>query len=80
MLSEKIAAAIWLERESICMSKDLMSKMHLNQKLFLHKLQEGGDLLTHIFSFKKIVSDLATLEIKSDEEDLRLILLCSLPS
>ncbi|KAL4569728.1 hypothetical protein LXL04_025370 [Taraxacum kok-saghyz] len=70
VLNEKTAAAVWLKLESICMSKDITSKMHLKQKLFLHKLQEGGNLLNHIFDFKEIVSDLATLEIKYDEEDL----------
>jgi len=54
--------------------------MHLKQKLFLHRLQEGGDLLSHTFDFKEIVSYLATLDIKYEEEDLGLILLCSLPN
>ena len=31
-------------------------------------------------SFKEIVSDLETMEVKYDEEDLGLILLCSFPS
>ena len=42
VLQEKTAAALWLKLESICMSKDLTSKMHMKMKLFSHKLQEGG--------------------------------------
>ena len=38
VLQEKTAAALWIKLESICMSKDLTSKMHLKMKLFLHKL------------------------------------------
>lgn len=79
VLKEDTAATLWSKLESICMSKDLTSKMHLKQKLFLHRLQDGGNLLTHIFDFKEIVSDLATMEVTYDEEDLGLILLCSLP-
>ena len=62
------------------MTKDLTSKIHLKQKLFLHKLQEGGNVLNHLSKFKEIVSDLESMEVKYDEEDLGLILLCSLSS
>ncbi|KAF3665063.1 Beta-glucosidase 13 [Capsicum annuum] len=34
----------------------------------------------HLFVFKKIIFDLETLEVKYDEEDLGLILLCLLPA
>src|SRR6266540_2201950 len=80
VLQEKIVAALWLKLESICMSKDLTSKMHVKMKLFLHKLQEGGSLLNHLSTFKEIVSDLTAMEVKFDDEDLALMLLCSLPS
>jgi hypothetical protein len=39
-LEEKFVAALWLKLESICMQKDLTSKMHIKMKLFTHKLQE----------------------------------------
>ncbi len=80
VLQEKTAAALWLKLESICMSKDLTSKMHLKMKLFTHKLQEGGSVLNHLSVFKEIVADLQSMEVKYDDEDLSLILLCSLPT
>jgi len=79
VLAEKSAAALWLRLESICMSKDLTSKMQVKMKLFTHKLQEGGSVLNHISSFKEIVADLQSMEVKYDDEDLALLLLCSLP-
>jgi hypothetical protein len=60
--------------------KDLTSKMHIKMKLFMHKLQEGGSILTHILVFKEIVADLTSMEVKFDDEDLSLFLLCSLPT
>ena len=57
-LQENTAAALWLKLESICMSKDLTSKMHLKMKLYIHKLQVGGYVLNHLSVFKEIVSDL----------------------
>jgi len=79
-LPEKTAAALWLKLESICKSKGLTSKMHMKMKLYTHKLQEGGSVLNHLSVFKEIVSDLQSMEVDYDDEDLGLILLCSLPS
>jgi hypothetical protein len=80
VLAEKTATVLWLKLESICMSKDPTSKMHMKMKLFMHKLQEGGSALNHIASFKEIVADLQSMEISYDDKDLGLLLLCSLPS
>ena len=80
MLQEKTAAELWLKLESICMSKDLTSKMHVKMKLFTHKLQEGGSVMNHLSIFKEIVADLVSMEVKYDDEDLALLLLCSLPT
>jgi hypothetical protein len=52
VLQEKSAAALWLKLESICMSKDLTSRMHMKMKLYTHKLQEGGSVSTHLSVFK----------------------------
>ncbi|WVZ64163.1 hypothetical protein U9M48_013726, partial [Paspalum notatum var. saurae] len=62
------------------MSKDLTSKMHLKMKLVLHKLQESGSVPNHLTIFKEIVSDLQAMKVKYEDEDLGLILLCSLCS
>jgi hypothetical protein len=80
VLQEKTAAALWLKLESICMSKDLTSRMHMKMKLYTHKLQEGGSVSTHLSVLKEIVADLQSMELKYEDEDLGLILLCSLPS
>ena len=58
VLDEKSAAALWLKLESVCMSKDLTSKMHVKMRLFSHKLQEGGSVSNHLSVFREIVSDL----------------------
>jgi hypothetical protein len=79
VLVEKSAAAL-LKLESICMLKDLTSKMHVKMKLFSHKLQEGASMMNHLSIFKETVSDLLSMEVKYDDEDLALILLVSLPN
>ena len=79
-LQEKTAATLWLKLESIFISKDLTSKMHMKLKLYTHKLQEGSFVLNHLSVFKKIISDLQSMEVDYDDEDFALILLCYLPS
>jgi hypothetical protein len=37
-------------------------------------------VLNHISVFKEIVADLVSMEVQFDDEDLGLLLLCSLPS
>ena len=62
------------------MIKSLTSKLHLKQRLYSYCMIEGMSLEDHLTTFKEIVSDLENMEVKYDEVDLGLILLCSLPS
>ena len=80
VLQEKTATTLWLKLESICISKDLTSKLHMKIKLFSHKLQEGGSVISHISVFKEIMADLTSMEVEFDDEDLGLPLLSSLPN
>ena len=43
-------------------------------------MTESTSLEEHLTIFKEIVSNLETMEVRYNEEDLGLILLCSLPS
>lgn len=54
--------------------------MHMKMTLYKHKSQEGGSLLSHLMAFKQIISDLQSMEVDYDDEDLGLIFLCSMPS
>jgi hypothetical protein len=80
VLQEKSAAALWLKLESICMSKDLTSRLQVKMKLLSHKLHEGAPVMNHLSIFREIVSDLVSMEVNYEDEDLALLLLVSLPS
>ena len=54
------------------MKKSVTSKFHLKQRLY-------SQSMVHLKTFKEIVANLETLEVKCEEEDLGLILMCSLP-
>ncbi|KAG8498690.1 hypothetical protein CXB51_005073 [Gossypium anomalum] len=42
VMKEKTAAALWKRLEQICMSKTLTSKLHMKQRLYAHRLEEGA--------------------------------------
>jgi hypothetical protein len=74
VLQEKSVAALWLKLESICMSKNLSSRLHVKMKFFSHKLQEGAPVMNHLSIFREIVSDLVSMEVNYEDEDLALII------
>ena len=61
------------------MSKTLTRKLYLKYKLYGLKMQEGSDLAEHINVFNQLIADLGKVDVKIDEEDRAIILLCSLP-
>ncbi|CAA0831266.1 Probable prolyl 4-hydroxylase 11 [Striga hermonthica] len=75
----KSADEIWKKLESQFMSKTLTTKLYLKQRLYELKIQEGTDLGQHVNIFNQVVTDLASLEVKIEDEDKAMILLCSLP-
>ncbi|KAG8490339.1 hypothetical protein CXB51_015583 [Gossypium anomalum] len=79
VMKEKTAAALWKRLEQICMSKTLTSKLHMKQRLYAHRLEEGASVHEHLTVFKEILSNLEAMEVQYDKEDLGLILFCSLP-
>ncbi|KAG8476956.1 hypothetical protein CXB51_030500 [Gossypium anomalum] len=51
----------------------------MKQRLYAHRLEEGASVHEHLTVFKEILSNLEAMEVQYDKEDLRLILLYSLP-
>ncbi|KAL5540237.1 hypothetical protein UlMin_044477 [Ulmus minor] len=75
----KSAAEVWLKLESLYMTKNLSSRLHLNAKFFAWKMTEGRDLQGHIDDFNKLVMDLENIGVEYEDEDKALVLLYSLP-
>ena len=42
-------------------------------------MQEGSDIAEHINVFNQLIADLRKVDVKIDDEDRAIILLCSLP-
>ena len=74
---EETAYQIWSKLDRMFMEKGLPNKLHMKLKFYALRLSEGGSITAHLSKFKEIVGDLKHLEVKHDDEDQGLILLCS---
>lgn len=79
VMDEKTPKEIWDKLASLYMSKSLTSKLYLKQQLYGLQMQEESDLRKHVDVFNQLVVDLSKLDVKLDDEDKAIILLCSLP-
>ena len=79
VMDETSPKKIWDKLEEQFMSKTLTRMLYLKQKLYGLKMQEGSDLAEHISIFNQLIADLGKVDVKIDEEDKAIILLCSLP-
>ena len=52
----------------------------LKQRLFTLHMKEGTQIKDHLDELNKILMDLKNIDVRIDEEDQALILLCLLPS
>ena len=58
------------------MAKRLATK----KELYTLQMEKGSSIIDHIDAFNKIILDLEDINVKIDDEDKEMILLCSLPS
>jgi hypothetical protein len=70
---------IWDKLAEKFMSKTLTQKLYLKQKLYGLKMQEGSDLAEHVNVFNQLVADLGKVDVKIGDNDMAIVLLCSLP-
>ena len=79
VMDEDSPKEIWDKLASRYMSKSATNKLYLKQKFYGLKMQEGSDLVEHVNAFNQLVTDLARLDVKIEDEDKALLLLVSLP-
>lgn len=79
IMEETLPKEIWDKLASRYMSKTLTNKLFVKQKFYKLKMAEGSDLAEHVNVFNQIVADLTRLDVKVNDEDKAIVLLCSLP-
>lgn len=79
VVHEKTATDLWQKLETLYLTKTLANRLHLKQRLFMLRMSEGTSIKSHVDVFNSILMDLENLDIKVEDEDQALLLLCSLP-
>jgi hypothetical protein len=76
---ETNAAGMWAKLESSYMTKSMAHKQFLKQKLYFYRMVESKSITEQLAEFNKIIDDLANIDVKLEDEDKALHLLCTLP-
>ena len=71
---------LWNKLEARYMTKSLTNRLYMKKKIYTLRMHEGTSIKDHIDEFNKVVLDLSNLDVKIDDEDQAVLLLCTLPS
>ena len=77
---EKTSSSLCERLQNYYLKKSLANRLILKHNLFLLCMHEGTHIKSHITEFFSIINDLDKIEVKIKDDDLALLLLCSLPS
>lgn len=78
VVDEETVVGLWKKLENLYMKKSLTNRLYLKQQLYTLKMKEVMPLRDHLDDFNRIILDLKNIDVKVDEEDQALSLLCSI--
>ncbi|PKI57914.1 hypothetical protein CRG98_021702 [Punica granatum] len=73
-----LAPEMWKKLESLYMQMSLTNRLYLKQRLYKLRLSLGTFVSDHLDLFNQILMDLANVDVKIEDEDQIMLLLCSL--
>ena len=76
---ESTAKGMWDKLKAMYMKKTVENRLYLKQKLYMLRMTEGTSILSHLDKFDSLIMDLKNVEVKIEDEDQAILLLCSLP-
>jgi hypothetical protein len=79
IVGEDTTSSLWIKLESLYMTKSLRSKIYLNRQLYSLRMKEGTKVDDPLNTFNTLIVQLSCMEVKFEDEDKAIILLCSLP-
>ena len=79
VVGEKDAESLWKALDDKYMVKSLVNRLYQKQRLYTFRMAENTQIKDHLDNLNRIILDLGGVGVKINDEDLALILLCSLP-
>jgi hypothetical protein len=79
IVEEETTTGLWTKLESLYMTKNLSNKIFLKRQLYSLRMKEGTKIVDHLNVFNTLICQLTNMEVKFEDEDKAVTLLCSLP-
>jgi len=75
---EMTTTGLWTKLESLYMKKNLSNIIFLKRQLYILWMKEGTKIVDHLNVLNTLISQLTAMEVKFDDEEKAITLLCSL--
>jgi hypothetical protein len=79
IIGEDTTSGLWRKLESLYMTKSLMRRIYLKKQLYSLRMKEGTKVANHLNNFNTLIVQLTNMEVKFEDNDKAITLLCSLP-
>ena len=79
IVEESLATSLWSKLESLHMTKSLTNIIYLKRQLYGVRMKEGTEIADHLNVFNTLICQLTSMDVKIDDEDKVVNLLCTLP-
>jgi hypothetical protein len=79
IVGEDTTSILWSKLESLYMMKLLMSIIYLKRQLYSLWMKEGTKVVDRLNTFNTLIVQLTSIEVKFEDEDKDITLLCSFP-
>jgi hypothetical protein len=73
---EVTTTGLWTKLESLYMTKNLSNRILLKRKLYSLQMKEGMKIVDHLNVFNTLICQLTSMEVKFEDEDKAVTLLC----
>ena len=79
IVEEETTTGFWTKMESLYMTKNMSNKIFLKKHLYNLRMKEGMKIIDHLNVFNTLICQLNNMEIKFEDEDKAITLLCLFP-
>jgi hypothetical protein len=79
IVEETKTTSLWTKLGSLYMKKNLSNIIFLKRQLYILQMKEGMEITDHLNVFNTLICQLTNMEVKFEDEDKEVTLLCSLP-